>query len=361
MPVCQAIQHAHQKGIIHRDIKPSNVLVALYDGKPVPKVIDFGVAKATGQPLTEQTLFTGFGAVVGTLRVHEPGAGRARTSSTSTRAATSTRLGVLLYELLTGSTPLDKKRLKEAAVLEVLRLIREEEPPRPSTRLSTTDELPSVAAQPRAGAEEAERAGARRAGLDRDEGAGEGPRRGATRRPTASPRTCSATWPTSRCRRARRARPTGCGSSCGGTRGRCWRRPWSLLLLVAGIVGTSVGLVRALAAERETTDALTAVTDEQAKTRAALTAETAAKVQAREALDVLTEDVVETMFAKQPELGGAEKVFLRKVLGFYESATRQLGEADEARVLRTRASSRWRTCTRCSASHSRRRRVTGGP
>ena len=91
VPVCQAIQHAHQKGIIHRDIKPSNVLVTLHDGKPVPKVIDFGVAKATDQRLTERTLFTQFGQMIGTLRIHEPRAGRDERRSTSTRAATSTR------------------------------------------------------------------------------------------------------------------------------------------------------------------------------------------------------------------------------------------------------------------------------
>ena len=91
VPVCQAVQHAHQKGIIHRDLKPSNVLVALYDGKPVPKVIDFGVAKATGQKLTEQTLFTGFGTDRRHAGVHEPRAGGARAASTSTPAATSIR------------------------------------------------------------------------------------------------------------------------------------------------------------------------------------------------------------------------------------------------------------------------------
>src|SRR5439155_23551379 len=108
IPVCQAVQHAHQKGIIHRDLKPSNVLVALYDGRPVPKVIDFGIAKATGQQLTERTLVTGFGALVGTLEYMSPEQAEINQLDIDTRSDIYS-LGVLLYELLAGSPPFSRK------------------------------------------------------------------------------------------------------------------------------------------------------------------------------------------------------------------------------------------------------------
>ena len=144
--VCSAVQHAHQKGVIHRDLKPTNILVEDHDGTPVPKVIDFGLAKATtGLPLTEQTLFTAFGAIAGTPLYMAPEQATFNALDVDTRADIYA-LGVILYELLTGSTPIRKEALQKAAVDEMLRLIREDEPQIPSSRISTSDALPSLAA-----------------------------------------------------------------------------------------------------------------------------------------------------------------------------------------------------------------------
>ncbi len=147
MPVCHAVQHAHQKGIIHRDIKPSNVLITLHDGTPVPKVIDFGIAKATHGRLTDRTLFTEYRTMVGTPEYMSPEQAEMSGLDIDTRADIYS-LGVLLYELLTGVTPFDGKQLREAAFAEIQRIIREVDPPKPSTRISTLGKtLTTVAAR----------------------------------------------------------------------------------------------------------------------------------------------------------------------------------------------------------------------
>jgi serine/threonine protein kinase len=142
--VCQAVQHAHQKGIIHRDLKPGNVLVTEVDGRPTPKVIDFGVAKATEVKLTDMSL-ADVGAIVGTPAYMSPEQADPSSMDIDTRTDVYA-LGVMLYELLTGSPPIDARQFQRGAILEMLRMVREVDPPRPSTKLGTAEALPNIAA-----------------------------------------------------------------------------------------------------------------------------------------------------------------------------------------------------------------------
>ena len=143
-PVCRAVHHAHQKGIIHRDLKPSNILVTQVDGSPLPKVIDFGIAKAVGSQLGDFSVYTEFGMLIGTLEYMSPEQAQRNQRDIDTRSDVYS-LGVVLYELLAGTTPFEAKRLRSAALDEILKIISSELPPQPSLRVSTSKVLPDIA------------------------------------------------------------------------------------------------------------------------------------------------------------------------------------------------------------------------
>jgi eukaryotic-like serine/threonine-protein kinase len=318
LPVCRAVQHAHQKGIIHRDLKPSNVLVALYDGRPVPKVIDFGVAKATGPSPAEDKRFTAVGQVIGTPEYMSPEQAEPGNLDIDTRTDIYS-LGVLLYELLTGSTPLCPRRHGQPAFTELLRIIREEEPERPSARLSQGGEaLPTIAAlrqtEPRTLSKlvtgDLDWIVMKALAKERDR-----------RYETASALALDI-------QRYLADEPVLAGPPSVGYRVRKFVRRHRgqviaaalvLAALVAGIVGTTAGMIRAWRAEAGSRDALAAETRSRARTR--------------EALNAMTDDVIEKLFTQQPKLGGNEKAFLRKVLAYYEEFAREQGETEAARAV----------------------------
>jgi serine/threonine protein kinase/tetratricopeptide (TPR) repeat protein len=339
VPVCQAVQHAHQKGIIHRDLKPSNVLVALYDGKPVPKVIDFGVAKATGQQLTEQTLVTGFGALVGTLEYMSPEQAEVNNQDIDTRSDIYA-LGVLLYELLTGSTPFSRKELTQAGMLEMLRVIREQEPSKPSTKLSTAEGLPTLAAN--RGTEPAKLTRLVRGELDwivmkalekdrnRRYETANGFAMDVQRYLADEPVAAGPPSTTYRLLKflRRNKKPVLAVSGI-------------FLLLICGIIGTTWGMVRA-EHHRQSAEAkekvIRAERDEKARALAAETearqGEKQARDQAMAALRAMTDDIVENQMARGTTLTEENKEFLRKVIKHFEGFAALSADDAESRLIR---------------------------
>jgi serine/threonine protein kinase/tetratricopeptide (TPR) repeat protein len=322
VPLCQAIQHAHHKGIIHRDIKPSNVLVALYDDRPVPKVIDFGVAKATGQQLTEQTLHTGFAAVVGTVEYMSPEQASFNQLDVDTRSDIYS-LGVLLYELLAGSPPFTRKELEKAGMLEMLRVIREQAPSKPSTKLSTADGLPTLAAN--RGTEPKRLAALVRGELD---------------------------WIVMKALEKDRSRryETANGFAMDVQRyladepvQACPPSPWYrfrkfvrrnkravlaalliLLALVAGVIGTTWGLIRAEKANADLAAKNAELADEQAKVQARFEL-------AQKAIALFHTGVSEDMLLKNAEFKELRTKLLKEAAGFYADLEKLLAGQTDAK------------------------------
>ena len=328
VPVCNAIQHAHQKGVIHRDIKPNNVLVALYDDRAVPKVIDFGVAKATGQSLTDMTLMTGFGAVVGTPEYMSPEQASLNNLDIDTRSDVYS-LGVLLYELLTGSTPVDRKSLGKAAVLEVLRIVREVEAPKPSQKLSTSDALPTISAN--RGTEPAKLSNLMKGELDwvllkaleKDRARRYDTANGLARdiQRYLADEVVEARMPTSGYRLRKFARQHKGPLFAGGV---------VLLALLVGFAGTLFGLVRADQRQREAEQAR----EREAEQRAA--AEAAIEETLR-TLDAMVSGATPESLGTQAAISPEQKKFLAEVLPLYQKfAGRRAGDrATRARIAQT--------------------------
>ncbi len=338
LPVCQAVQHAHQRGIIHRDLKPSNILVAEIDGRPVPKVIDFGVAKAIGNRLSEHSIHTGIGQVVGTLEYMSPEQAALNLEDIDTRIDIYA-LGVVLYELLTGTPPISRKVLGDVAFAELIRVIREVDPQKPSTRISALDEAPSVAAS--RSLEPAKLTSFIRGdldwiamkALDKDR----------------SHRYQSAHELADDLQRFLNNEPVMAGPPSTVYRLKKFIRRnripvalagLAILALVGGTIGTTVGMLRARDESNKKTVALEQVKKENEEKTRALAAEQKARAEADDAMDravtalqTLTDEAINRLMTAEPDLSADNRTFLNQIIGQLEEFTVAMDNSDRARVV----------------------------
>jgi tetratricopeptide (TPR) repeat protein len=331
VPICQAVQHAHHKGIVHRDLKPANILVTLIDGRPVPKVIDFGVAKATAGKLTDKSLSTQFGAVVGTLEYMSPEQVGFAGEDIDTRADIYS-LGVILYELLTGLRSLDAKRLKKAALTEMIRILREEEPSKPSTRLSTDESLPSLAAlrqtEPRKlmallrGELDWVVMKCLEKGRDRRYETANGLARDLQRYLADEP--VEARPPTAAYR---------LGKFLRRHRGPVLAASLVLLALLGGIVGTTVGMLGAEQRRVEAEEARGREAEQRARAERA-------RDRTRQALDAMTSSVTGDSLTTQKAISDEQKKFLTEVLTYYQEFAGEKADDEPSRARTARAALR---------------------
>ncbi len=335
IPICQAVQHAHQKGIIHRDLKPSNVVVAAYDGKPVPKVIDFGVAKAAGQSLTDKTLVTGFGNIVGTLEYMSPEQAEINQLDIDTRSDIYA-LGVLLYELLAGSPPFSRKELTQAGMLEMLRVIREQEPSKPSTKLSTAEGLPTLAAN--RGTEPAKLAKLVRGeldwivmkALDKDRNrryeTANGFAMDLQRYLADEPVLACPPSAAYRLRKfvRRHKRPVLAGV-------------FIFLALVAGVVGTTYGLIRAEQQRLVVENQRNELAERNRALQAAREHERLLNERARQAIETVTSPASIDLLTRAKQLRPEQKDFLNKMIQYYAETSEDGGTSEQERARQARA------------------------
>ncbi len=333
MQVCQAVQHAHQKGIIHRDIKPTNVLVTALDGVPLPRVIDFGIAKATGQSLTDKTLFTGFAQLIGTPLYMSPEQAELSAVDIDTRSDIYS-LGVLLYELLTGTTPFDQDTFRTAALDEVRRIIREDEPPKPSTRLervwvrhsTTVSDNRQTDARMLSRSLRGELDWIVMKALEKDR------RR---RYETASGLARDV-------ERYLAGDPVEAGPPSGWYRLRKFARrnrvvlTTTVVVALALIAGTTVSSWQAIFARRARADAVS----QRDRAKKAEADAVSQRDRARKAVDEMYTQVAEKWLAQQPRLELVQREFLLKALAFYQEFARVRSSDPEVRAAAVEAEQR---------------------